>query len=409
MKKTWVLMAVLSLLSGPLYGADLSLNGFLQANYSYSVTRSNPDGGDLKWAEERLQLRLDLSGEALRLFSKTDLYYDHIQEEADPEFRELYLDYTAEVFDLRAGRQVITWGLGDLLFINDVFPKDYEAFFSGRPLEYLKKGVDGLKVGIYPGPVSMEVVVIPFFEPSNFPDARRFWLYDPMPMVAEREEEEPSSSIDNTELAVRVYGDLAGFDTSLYLYRGFFRQPSMMPRSPSGVTLFYPELSVYGVSLQGRAFDGILSLEAGYYDSRQDRDGSDPVVPNSQTRFLVGYQRQLREDLTAAVQYYAEYMHRYGAYEGHLPAGLPKDRRLSQLVSLRLTQLLMHQTLRLSFFSFWSPSEGDYLINPEVRYSFTDSVWAAAGAVIFGGGEAWSRFGQLDEDDNLYIQLRYEF
>ena len=51
---------------------------------------------------------------------------------------------------MRAGRQIITWGLGDLIFINDVFPKDYEAFFSGRPMEYMKKGVDGVKIGYYP-------------------------------------------------------------------------------------------------------------------------------------------------------------------------------------------------------------------------------------------------------------------
>jgi hypothetical protein len=41
---------------------------------------------------------------------------------------------------------IITWGVGDLLFINDVFPKDWESFFSGRPPEYLKLGVDGALV-----------------------------------------------------------------------------------------------------------------------------------------------------------------------------------------------------------------------------------------------------------------------
>ncbi|GBE00561.1 hypothetical protein BMS3Abin07_02616 [bacterium BMS3Abin07] len=405
-----IIIAIL-LLSVPAYSVDIGLNGFLQGNYSVDTSSSNPDGGDLKWAEERAQFKLDVGSDPFRLFSKTDFYYDHIDDDADLEFRELYLDYTSAYFDVRAGRQIITWGLGDMVFINDIFPKDYEAFFSGRPLEYLKKGIDGIKMGLYPDFLSIDIVVIPFFEPNNFPGSGRFWMFDPMPDIA-RSEEKPSVTLENTEVAVRLYRDVAGFDAALYFYRGFFRNPSMIPDNPlapSKLTLFYPKLSVYGASLQGRAFDGVMSLEAGYYDSRQDRDGTDPVIPNSGARFLTGYQRQLWEDFTVGVQYYGEYMADYANYEKNLPDGFPGQKRYSDLFTVRLTQLLMHQTLRLSYFSFWSLSDGDYLINPEIKYSFTDSIWTAVGASLFGGGEKWSQFGQFDKNDNVYVQVRYEF
>lgn len=411
-RNIFLLIVLLYLLPSYAIASDISLHGFLQGNYSFNTDSSNPDGGDFKWAEERLQLKLDASKEPFHLFIKTDTFYDHIDEKADLELREGYLDYTEKKWDLRVGRQVITWGLGDLLFINDVFPKDYEAFFSGRPMEYLKKGVDGAKIGIYPGFASFELVAIPFFEPNNFPDQKRFWMYDPMYMITNREEKEPSSNLKNTEVALRTYRDVAGFDTSLYFYRGFFRQPWMMPDNPmmpTKLTLFYPELSVYGASLQGRALDGVLSLEAGYYDSRQDRKGTDPMTPNSQTRFLIGYQRQLWEDFTIGLQYYGEYMQDYAEYERSLPSGFPKEKRLHDLVTLRLTQFLRHQTLRLSFFTFYSPSDGDYMLNPEIKYNFSDHIWAAVGGNIFGGGESWTQFGQLDKNDNIYLQLRYEF
>jgi len=181
------------------------------------------------------------------------------------------------------------------------------------------------------------------------------------------------------------------------------------PMMPTKLTFFYPKLTVYGASLQGKALDGVVSLEAGYYDAIEDRNGNDPMMPNSQTRFLVGYQRQLWEDFTVNVQYYAEYMHDYAEYKKNLPPGLPQERRLFELVAVRLTQFLMHQTLRLSWFSFWSPSDGDYLLNPEVKYNFTDHIWAALGGMVFGNGEKWSQFGQFDKNDNIYFQLRYEF
>ena len=406
------IVSVILFFSLPVYASDISLHGFLQTNYSLNTVASNPDGGDFKWAEERLQLKLDANKYPFHIFIKTDAFYDHIDRKADLELREGYLDYSAAKWDARIGRQVITWGLGDLIFINDVFPKDYEAFFSGRPMEYLKKGVDGAKIGVYPGFVSLELVAIPFFEPNNFPDSKRFWMYDPMPMITNREEKEPTTNLENTEIAIRAYRDVAGFDASLYYYRGFFRQPWMMPDDPmmpTKLTLFYPELSIYGASLQGRALYGVLSFEAGYYDSRQDRKGTDPMLPNSQTRFLIGYQRQIWEDLTLGLQYYVEYMHNYSAYVNNLPSGFPKDRKYHDLTSVSLTQLLVHQTMRLSFFAFYSPSVGDYLLNPEVKYNFTDHIWAAIGANIFGGGSQASQFGQFAKDDNAYVQVRYEF
>jgi hypothetical protein len=391
---------------------DISINGFLQGNYSANLARSNPEGSDFKWAEEAIQLKLSADKDLFYFFLKGELSYDHIEDKANSELREGYVDYLADYWDIRIGRQIITWGLGDLIFINDVFPKDYEAFFSGRPFEYMKIGSDGVKIGIYPSFFSTELVIIPFFEPNNFPDNSRFWMFDPMPAVTDRNEKEPSTTLENTEIALRIYRNITEFDISLYFYRGFFRQSSMLPDSfsaPTTITLFYPKLSVYGASLQGRALDGIVSLEFGFYDSRQDRAGTDPMIPNQSTRFLAGYQRQLWEDFTAGIQYYALYMHDYNQYKKNLPQGFPKEKKWQDIFTIRLTHLFMHQTLKLSFFSFWSFSDGDYMLIPEVKYKFTDHLWAATGANIFGGGEEWNQFGSLDDNDNLYVQIRYEF
>jgi hypothetical protein len=49
------------------------------------------------------------------------------------------------------------------------------------------------------------------------------------------------------------------------------------------------------------------------------------------------------------------------------------------------------------------------MLNPEIKYNFSDHVWSAMGANIFGGGKASSQFGQFDKNDNIYVQVRYEF
>jgi hypothetical protein len=152
-----------------------------------------------------------------------------------------------------------------------------------------------------------------------------------------------------------------------------------------------------------------MALEAAYYDSVDDRTGRDPAIPNSTVRYLVGYQRQPWSDLTAGIQYYGEYLFDYGPYRDALPPGFPAQDRLRQLLTVRLTQLLRYQTLRLSFFAFYSPTDEDYDLIPEVRYSVTDALWGAIGANLFGGKTETTAFGQLNRNDNVYVVARYEF
>ncbi|MEK7360935.1 MAG: hypothetical protein AAB133_02520 [Pseudomonadota bacterium] len=383
------------------------LSGFLQQNTAFNTVTANPDGRHYKWLEERVQLKLDATGGAWRLLAKGDLAYDHLGRQDQSELREGYIDYTAGDWDMRVGRQIITWGLGDLVFVNDVFPKDHGALFAGRPLEYLKRGADAVKLGAYSEFASFELVLAPNFHESRTPDPHRFWLYDPLPDVTNRETVKPGHG----DWGLRIYRDIAGWDAAFYLYRGFQRTPSMRPDNmpaPTRITYFYPKLSVYGASLSGRAGEGVLNLEAAYYDSRQDRDGNDFAVPNSQTRLLAGYQVQPAEDLSLSFQYYSEYMHDYGAYLAMLPAGFPDEEHWSHTVTARLTQFFRHQTLRLSTYVSYNTSNGDYFVNPELRYSFTDRLWGAVGANVFGG-KPWGQFGQLARDDNIYLQLRHDF
>src|SRR4030042_4108128 len=163
MKNIFILLSLILFLGSCLEANDIEFHGFFQGNYSVSITSRNPDGRIFKWAEERFQLKINANIKPIVLFFKADTFYDHYDDKANIEFREGYLDYNSRIWDTRLGRQIIKWGVGDLIFINDVFPKNYEAFFSGRPMEYLKKGIDGAKIGIYPGFASFEVVVTPFF------------------------------------------------------------------------------------------------------------------------------------------------------------------------------------------------------------------------------------------------------
>ncbi len=398
----------------PAAAEEVSLHGFVQGNYAARITGEElpgPEGGDVFLGEERLQIKLTTSSQGSGFFLKTDVFRDAVARVTDLDVREAYIDASSGALDLRLGRQIITWGVGDLLFLNDVFPKDSAAFFSGRPLEYLKIGSDAAKVDVFTDTVSVELVVIPFFQADQLPSSERFFVYHPFPGVP-RVTEEPRAEFENTELALRLSRTLSGLDAAVYASRGFFTTPGMRPddpASPTQVTLVFPRLDTYGASAQGNAFGGVMAVEAAYYDSVDDRSGLDAAIPNSSVRYLVGYQRQPWSDLTTGIQYYAEYLFDYGPYRDALPPGFPAQDRLRHLLTVRLTQLLRYQTLRLSFFAFYSPTDEDYDLIPEVRYSVTDALWGAIGANLFGGKTETTAFGQLNRNDNVYVVARYEF
>ena len=398
--------------------SPIAVHGFLLGIVSGRTTGEQPahgEGGDFVLGEERV--RFDLSGAtksgAALVLAKVDLFHDAIDNRLDVDLREAYAGYTKGPLDVQFGRQIITWGVGDLFFISDVFPKDWDSFFSGRPMEYLKLGVDGLRARYSSDVVNGEFVAIPFFfTPDTLPSPDRFIFFDPFAAIPNQQEMKPASRLSNTELALRLYRQVWDFDVSLYAYRGFWRDPSVRvdkPVAPTTATRFFPALSVYGASAQRGLFAGVLSLEGGYYDSRQDRSGNDPPIPNSQWRLLAGYQRELWEDFVAGVQGYAELMADYGAYRHALPAGMPRQDEFRAVGSIRLTQLLDYQMWRLSVFAAYSPTDADYFLQPEASYKLTDQLSAAVGANIFGGQRDTTFFGQFEGDDNAFFRVRLDF
>jgi hypothetical protein len=102
-------------------------------------------------------------------------------------------------------------------------------------------------------------------------------------------------------------------------------------------------------------------------------------------------------------------MLQYDRYRSTVPAGVPTQDRLRTLVTGRLNCFSTYQTWRLSLFGYWSPTDEDVYLIPEVWHSVADGVWAAVGGNIFGGSNETTFFGQLDRNDNAHVAIRYEF
>ena len=79
------------------------------------------------------------------------------------------------------------------------------------------------------------------------------------------------------------------------------------------------------------------------------------------------------------------------------------------LLFLRLTRLLRYQTVELSLVGFYSPSDEDGMVNPQISYKITDWLSVVSGVNVFFGERDFTQFGQLEKDDNLYLRLRASY
>ncbi len=383
------------------------LRSFVEARVGPRIHGDPAHSKDYTLAEIRLQTAYDRSWKSVSLAAKADLIPNAVLEEVDSDLRKLRLTFRpAKAVDLQLGRQIMTWGTGDLLFINDLFPKDWQSFFIGRDEEYLKAPSDALRLGWFPGRVSVDLVYTPEFDPDRFIRGERISFWDPAtggfrgdasPIVAD--------TPDEGEIALRVYGSIGSYEISAYGYHGFWKSPGGM--DPATMTALFPALNVWGASARGPLGRGIGNVEIGLFDSRDDPDGTDPFINNGELRFLAGYERELGTDLTGGFQYYLEKLGDYDAYRASLPAGAPRD-EFRHVVTTRITKLLRNQTLIPSLFAYYSPSDNDGYLRPGIVWKRSDRQILELGANLFFGRRDHTFFGQFANNSNVYVSLRLQ-
>tara|TARA_B100001939_G_scaffold337186_2_gene341159 strand:- start:5718 stop:7100 length:1383 start_codon:yes stop_codon:yes gene_type:complete len=401
-------------------GLPFDLSGFAEGRFGLRL-QDDPLQKDISLGEARLQLDAEKSWEGFTLNLVSDFILDPVADDYDidlergrgaVDLREANLVFSPLDFvDVKLGRQILTWGTGDLVFINDLFPKDWNSFFIGRDTEYLKAPSDALKVSLFFDAFNVNVVYTPRFDADRFIDGHRVSFFDAMRggtrgREAPLRDLRPDDWFSDDELAVRLYRSFGAYETALYFYSGYWKSPGGLD-PVSGAALF-PRLDVYGASVRGPVGAGIGAVELGYYDSA-DRAASNPLINNSEFRFLVSYEQEIGTEFTAAIQYYLERKLDYDAYLASLPAGLRAEDENRHLITLRLTKLLMNQDLTLSLFNFYSPSDEDGYLRLNVSYKLRDNLRVEAGGNLFYGRFPDSFFGQFEDASNLYTGLRYEF
>jgi hypothetical protein len=145
-------------------------------------------------------------------------------------FTEAFLDIYFADFDLRLGKQIVTWGKADVFNpTNNINPTDYSNLADDETI-----GVVAANMTYYWNDWSLQIVGVPGYTPTRLPPTgTRFGLIPPdriaviedpsLPVALEvpiEDPELPSNTIDNSQYGLRLKTTYEGWDFSVSFYDG---------------------------------------------------------------------------------------------------------------------------------------------------------------------------------------------
>jgi hypothetical protein len=384
------------------------ITGFFEVGNGYRLQEDKSGLSNTTYAQLMARIESGYIDDDYRLSIKADISYDDVLNRWDADLRELSASIRLASFsDLKIGRQVMTWGTGDFLFLNDLFPKNWNAFLSGNDDEYLKSPTDAVKLGFFSQNVNIDLVWMPKFTPDDYINGERLSYYDPTIQAINSNKitaDEPTDS----SYATRIYGTANRIEWAVYGYSGYTGSPVAASISANGITPEFTRLDAYGASALLPIGNGIFNSEVAFHDIKK-HTGATIGQPADRWMWLTGYQFEAITKLTLGFQIQLESIENYSDFVSTQPNNSTQPDKVRQLTSVRLHYRALRDRLNLSLFSFYSPTDKDSYIRPQISYRIDDSLFISSGANLFQGSHDHTFFGQLTDNSNIWLRLRYSY
>jgi hypothetical protein len=386
-------------------------------------------------------------------------------ERYEAEVWDTYVDFYAKRFDVRFGKQYISWGVADLLSPNDMInARDLRRGFAARPAD-LRLPTLATSVTAYDGPFSLQLLWVPVAPTNRFelldgdyamlgpnaptPVERRVGSItaslagDPMYGLAVRPildiGAEPDNGLDTGELGARISLRFRKLDLHAYGFWGHERNPriqvapelqdlfvntppdmltpdaiaaqinqlSMM--GATAVKADYPRRLFLGGAIATRLEPVGVKLEAGYSPL-----ANTVVVPQGLGPLLSESVALPRFAVAASVDYDRGSELNIILEANHTRVlDVPSNRSVFQfdgdqltVVGTRMSWTPRRGPVTLRLLGFVDVTSPSYAIKPALRLSGHDNLSLELAAAIYGG-PAGSFGGLADRNDEVLLTVQY--
>ena len=382
---------------------SLQLNGFVDSYHALQL------GSPYKVMSSRTRLRLEMRanyGEA-SLFSSVNLAYNSlIKEQSGAFLREAYFDYAGKYLEVKAGRQIVTWGVADGLRITDLIsPMDYTEFMA-NDYDDIRVPVNAINLK-YPGEsFSAELVFVPVPEYFVMPSGEDNPWSMPVPEGVSMDlSGTPEKHIKNSEVGTRLRFFLENLDFSLTALRTF-------NKSPVTIADYDPETKsvvIQGIYKPMYVLGGDFSIPVSEFVVRGEMAGyfGEPIALNDSRRYrlrktfnvLLGLDWYAGDNWTFMVQY----MHKI-IMDYRKELGMEQN---TSMVTARISKEVLNNTLKLSVYGMYDIDNVSFYIRPAADYLLNDQITLSLGADILGGRRG--TFKTYEDNTQIWVKGKYFF
>lgn len=331
-------------------------------------------------------------------------------------FMETYLDFGAGDWDVRLGRQNIIWGetVGGLFFADVVSGLDLREFIVQQN-ELIRIPQWAARAEYFKGDFYAELIWIPVMTVNEVgvPGAQFFSFPPPPPPgfgeVIEQEPDIPVS-LDNSAGGLRASYLVDGWDTSVFYYTSLDRNPAYQRTITTGATPTFIYTPVHeriyqaGGTVTKDFGQVVLNAEAVYTKDRlfsvttlSDTDG---LVSQDEFQYIVGLTHVTADDTRVNAQFFQIW------FPDH-DAGMIPD-QLESGGSIFVSTRAIHPDIQPELLWVTSFNDTDWLFRARLTWDFYEDWRAAFGVDVFDGPPT-GFFGQFDDSDRVYYEVRYTF
>ena len=336
------------------------------------------------WMSSRSRVRGEVTlekGHAGAFVSANLMYNAILKDRSGFQLREAYAYYSDDHWDVRAGRQIINWGVADGLRLTDIIsPMDYTEFLA-QDYDDIRIPVGGLRLRYSQTKWSAEAVAIPVSSFFDLPtDAENPWSVGHIPIGAE-----PQRRLCNMEYGGRLSFFLSGIDFSFSALHTWNKQPVICNGQGE-----YRRMTMLGGDVSIPVGKFVVRGEVAEYLDELESDGSRAASTNA----LIGIDWYAGNDWTLS----AQYEHKYVALGEHRDTGLS---------TLRIQKDLLHNTLSLQTFAYIDMTNGGIFNRLSADYALNDQLHAILGYDYFHADSGM--FTIYKKNSELFVKLKYSF
>jgi hypothetical protein len=387
------------------------------------------------YAQAALKLNAEKSGIG-RAFAEARLNagYGRGSAFAAIDIREAWGDVSPGPFDIKLGRQIISWGRADAINpTNNITPKDETVLSS----EYddTRLGNELLQVRVKIRQLSIQGIWVPCYRPDVLPLSGAAIPSD----IKIADPVYPDVRFNNGGGALRLEYTGSVFDGSVSYFNGYATLPGF--DHSLDLTVFPPVLSLIPTAYRMHAAGVDFSTSIASVGVRGEAAVKYPVddyqkkayLPNPYAQYVAGLDKSIG-DWSILVQYSGLYVIDYKKIADPVLSGYDQEAQAnyaSELAAAKIQHLnrlftgtadevshsltgniqwnTLYETLHLKIAGMYDFTTKDYVVNPSVSYDIADAISLSVGGRYLNGPEENLNNMISNLMSFVYTELKWSF